>query len=100
MGKERAVYSVTYVLFVVSICSFGRSPFRFQEGNFTCITENSKSVIDYFFVETSVFDDILNFEVGDRLKPIHMPLKLTLSFLLRRQRNADPVHKHLTNNIL
>lgn len=51
-------------------------------GNFTCITENSASVhvIDYFISESSIFDNISDFEIHDRLESIHMPIRLQLSF--------------------
>ena len=68
-----------------------------HEGNFTCITGNSKSVIDYFLVETSVFDDILDFVVGERLESIHMPLQLTLNIFLRMQNNVDQIPQNRSN---
>ena len=48
-------------------------------------------------VETSVFDDILDFVVGERLESIHMPLQLTLNIFLRRQNNVDQIPQNMSN---
>lgn len=45
-----------------------------DKGNFTCITEHSASVIDYFLTESALFNSILDFEVHSRLESIHMSL--------------------------
>lgn len=49
-------------------------------GNFTCITENSASVIDYFISEPELFDNISDLEIHERLESIHMPVRLELHF--------------------
>ena len=49
-------------------------------GNFTCLTNNSSSVIDYFVAELDIFSCISDFEIQDRLESIHMPIRLELSF--------------------
>ena len=67
-----------------------------QTGNFTCITGKSKSVIDYFLVETAVFNYILDFEVGERLESIHMPLGLKLCLCLRTQHSENLLHSNLS----
>ena len=49
-------------------------------GNFTCIAENSASVIDYFISEPELFDNISDLEIHERLESIHMPVRLELHF--------------------
>ena len=49
-------------------------------GQFTCITDNSCSVIDYVLTDTNIFSNIVDFEVKERLESIHLPICLTLSF--------------------
>ena len=49
-------------------------------GQFTCITGNSCSVIDYVLTDTNIFSKIVDFEVKERLESIHLPICLTLSF--------------------
>ena len=49
-------------------------------GNFTSLTNNSSSVIDYFVAELDIFSCISDFEIQDRLVSIHMPIRLELSF--------------------
>ena len=65
-----------------------------QTGSFTCITGKSKSVIDYFLVETALFNDILDFEVGERLESIHMQLSLKLRLCLRTKHNENLLHSN------
>ena len=48
-------------------------------GNFTCITGNSCSVIDYILTDVDIFSSIIDFEVKERLESIHLPVCLTLS---------------------
>ena len=48
-------------------------------GNFTCITDNSASVIDYFVVDFDLECIVSDFEVYDRLESIHMPLRVQLT---------------------
>lgn len=50
-------------------------------GNYTCITGNLWSVLDYILAEISLFDRIVDFEVNKRLESIHMPVCLSLAFL-------------------
>ena len=47
-----------------------------NEGNFTCITDNSASVIDYFVGDSNFAHFISDFEVHDRLESMHMPLRV------------------------
>ena len=49
-------------------------------GNYTCISERPASTIDYIIVDDNLSNYITDFEVGDRLKSIHMPLVLDLQF--------------------
>ena len=49
-------------------------------------------------VETAVFNDILDFEVGERLESIHMPLGLTLRLCLWTQHSENLLHSNLSEH--
>ncbi|MEW8547054.1 MAG: endonuclease/exonuclease/phosphatase family protein, partial [Candidatus Thiodiazotropha sp.] len=67
-------------------------------GNFTCLTGNSCSVIDYILAEISLFDRIVDFEVKERLESIHMPvcISLSLTYSLYPARQNQQVTQHYT----
>ena len=48
-------------------------------GNFTCITGNSCSIIDYLLTEVKLFSRISDFEVKERIESIHLPICLSLA---------------------
>ena len=41
--------------------------------NYTCIMENSYSVIDYVMVSQEILSYVTKFKVGERIESIHMP---------------------------
>ena len=64
-------------------CSFRILNDRFGKdeniGNFTCITENSASIIDYFVADFSSLEQFISdFEVHDRIESILMPFQVQL----------------------
>ena len=66
-------------------------------GNYTCISERSASTIDYIIVDDNLSNYITDFEVGDRLESIHMPLVLDLQFGFVEDVEDSGVNE--TNNI-
>ena len=68
-----------------------------EVGNYTCISERSASTIDYIIVDDNLSNYITDFEVGDRLEPIHMPLVLDLQFGFVEDVEDSGVNE--TNNI-
>ena len=58
----------------------GRSGKDKNIGNFTCITDNSASVINYFVADFDFVNNVSDFEIYDRLESIHMPLRVQLRF--------------------
>ena len=50
-------------------------------GNYTCISNEGKSVVDYFLSNKNVFDIVSYFAVGERDESDHYPLLCILSFL-------------------
>ena len=41
-------------------------------GNYTCITHNSSSLIDYLLTDYDVFTNITDFEIHDRIESMHI----------------------------
>ena len=53
-------------------------------GNFTCHKPNGSSVVDYFIVSPDLFDNVLNFNVGQMdilFSDVHSPITLSLNIL-------------------
>ena len=48
-------------------------------GNYTCITRNSSSVIDYLLADLDFFRRISDFEIHERIESIHMPVRVQIS---------------------
>lgn len=64
-----------------------------MNGNFTCITENSASVTDYFISEPEYFDNVSDLEIQERLESIHMPVRLELHFAA-----TNSISGHINNS--
>ena len=57
-------------------------------GTFTCITDRSASTINYILADRSFAKYITEFQVGNRLESIHMPLILDFQYGLEYQNRA------------
>ena len=77
----------------------GRFGKDYNTGNYTCITGNSSSVIDYILVEISLFNKIVDFEVKERIESIHMPICLSISIsdsLPAERQSRQATHQYAT----
>ena len=50
-----------------------------QEGNFTCTSNNGRSLVDYVIVSSNLFKNITSFDIGLRSESDHFPLLFKLS---------------------
>ena len=51
-----------------------------REGNFTCITNGGRSIVDYVLVNTRIYDWINSFHVITRTESDHFPMTFKMKF--------------------
>ena len=59
-------------------------------GDYTCITHNGTSTVDYVLVSSSLFYQVLDFTIDTRVESDHMPLTFTLP-CCNRQNEKDQI---------
>ena len=53
---------------------------RGEKGEFTCITNEGASIVDYNIASSELFENIFLFHEEDRDESVHLPLKCVISF--------------------
>ena len=51
-----------------------------KDGNFTCVTHNGASVVDYFIASSYLFQYCTEFEIGDMYQSVHFPVSCKFTF--------------------
>ena len=65
-------------------------------GNFTCITHNGTSVVDYMLASTNLFDMFTDFGVDDKDDSIHFPLYCQIKLTCNRILDERPQYQETT----
>lgn len=77
-------------------------------GEFTCIANDGRSIVDYFIASSYLFPHIAEFEIGKRSESVHFPLHCKLKFESKdtyvesKQHNAGSSYnnnQHLSNEV-
>ena len=77
----------------------GRFASNHKIGNFTCHKPNGSSVVDYFIVSPDLFNNIVNFNVGQMdilFSDVHSPITLSLN-ILKKSGSTPPYNPNHEN---
>ncbi|XP_077996531.1 uncharacterized protein LOC144449832 [Glandiceps talaboti] len=85
-GRTLLSLCATFNLHIVN----GRSGSDVNNGDFTCISNNGASVVDYVLVSTSLFNLISDFCIDLRTESDHFPLKFNLFTMSKTYETTKP----------
>ena len=94
-GRKLIEFCKSNVLHILNGRSEGDNP-----GNYTFVSQQGKSVIDYCLASSGCLPLIANFEVGDRAESYHFPIIVNLHFQsYQTDENVTPEIQENTYNI-
>ena len=102
---KRKSWDDTYNRFGLSLielcCTYGIHTvngrlFSDTDGNFTCLTHNGTSVVDYMLASTNLFDLFTDFGVDDKDDSIHFPLYCQIKLKCNRILDERPQYPETT----
>lgn len=98
--KEVNTYGKKLVQFCIetSFCLLNGRTMGDLKGEYTCYTQNGKSVVDYGVSSVDALGLVQSFVVGMTTESHHMPLELSLSVPLVRPAKADEVPRPVSTN--